>query len=124
MVVAMAGGRVGILAALLLAAPALAGADEPPVKLESDASAKAATEAEAKAETASAEPFKPPPGFRTKKRGEMTLYCRREAVLGSRFQAEKCYDEEGVRQIKLAELEQTEMLERIKACATGSCSSN
>ena len=68
--------------------------------------------------------FKPPPGFRTKKRGQQALYCRREAVLGSRFAAEKCYDEAGIREIKRAEVEQKETLERIRACKTSSCSSN
>jgi hypothetical protein len=68
--------------------------------------------------------FKAPAGFRTKKRGDLVLYCRREAVLGSRFAAEKCYDEAGIREIKRAEVEQKEALERIRACSGSSCSSN
>jgi hypothetical protein len=109
------------VAALLSFVAIAAGADDPPAKSETEASAKA--EADAAADAPS-EPFKPPPGFRTRKRGEVVLYCRREAVLGSRFSAEKCYDEAGIRQMKLAELEQKEMLERIKACGPGSCAAN
>lgn len=66
--------------------------------------------------------FKPPPGFRPKKRGDAIVYCRKEAVLGSRFPAEKCYDQAGLRELKRAELERMEMLERIRACTTGNCS--
>jgi hypothetical protein len=109
------------LAVLLLFAPIVAGADDPPVKSETEASAKA--EADAAADAPS-EPLKAPPGFRTKKRGDLVLYCRREAVPGSRFSAEKCYDEAGLRQMRLAELEQKEMLERIKACGPGICAAN
>jgi hypothetical protein len=76
------------------------------------------------AKTEATSEFKAPPGFRTKKRGDLVLYCRREAVLGSRFAAEKCYDEAGVREIKRAEVEQKEALERIRACSGSSCSSN
>ena len=97
----------GAWAALLICVSLAAGAEEPP----------------AKPEAAQATPeFKPPPGFRARKRGETVVYCRKEAVLGSRFPAEKCYDEAGLRQLKLDELEQMELLERIRACGTASCS--
>jgi len=65
--------------------------------------------------------FKPPPGFRPKRRGDAVVYCRKEAVLGSRFPAEKCYDEAGLRELKRAELARTELLERIRACNSSSC---
>jgi hypothetical protein len=79
-------------------------------------------------DTARAEPaaektveFKPPPGFRPKRHGDLILYCRREEVLGSRFKAEKCYDEAGIEELKRAELEKAEMTERIRQCSVGSC---
>lgn len=94
-------------------------AGEPPAKPEAPPA-----RAEAKADAAATPEFKPPPGFKPKKHGDVTLYCRKEAVLGSRFPAEKCYDEAGIRAIKLAELEQMEVLERMRACGGNSCSAN
>lgn len=91
---------------LCLGSAGSAYAEEPPAKPEESAE------------------FKPPPGFRPKKRGDVVLYCRREAVLGTRFQAEKCYDQAGIRALRLADLEKTQMLERIRACGTSSCPVN
>jgi hypothetical protein len=65
--------------------------------------------------------LQPPPGFRPKKRGDVVVYCRKETPLGSRFPAEKCYDQAGLRELRLVELERTEMLERMKACSNRSC---
>ena len=42
-------------------------------------------------------PLKLPPGFRDKKRGKYTVYCRKDTAMGSRFASEKCYDEQGLR---------------------------
>jgi hypothetical protein len=65
--------------------------------------------------------FKPPPGFRTRKLGSHILYCRKEVVLGTRFQSEKCYDQAGIRQLLRKQLEDTEMMERVRQCAVGNC---
>lgn len=106
------------VAATLVAGASLAAiAEESPAK--SDATQSSAI---AKPDAEAGGTFKPPPGFRTRKRGSLVVYCRKEAVLGSRFPAEKCYDEAGLRELKRAELERTEMLERMRACTTGSCS--
>jgi hypothetical protein len=102
--------RIGFL--LLLVMSFMASAADPPAKPEAAAAAEKAEE------------FKIPRGFRAKKRGDATVYCRKETPLGSRFQTEKCYDEAGLRQLQLADLEKTEMLERIRACGTSSCSAN
>jgi hypothetical protein len=104
-------------AALLLCVSLAADAEEPPAKSEAPQ-----TSAETKPDAEATGEFKPPPGFRAKKRGDVTVYCRKEAVLGSRFSAEKCYDQAGIRELKRAELELMEMLEKIRACTTGSCS--
>ncbi len=94
-----------------------AGAEEPPAKSEApQESAEAKPDAEATPE------FKPPPGFRPRKRGETLVYCRKEAVLGTRFPAEKCYDRAGLRELKRSEHEQRELLERIRACTGNNCS--
>lgn len=83
---------------------------------------ESAAKAEAPQTTAKTEPaagttgeLQPPPGFRARKRGEVIVYCRKEIVLGSRFPAEKCYDQAGLRELRLVELKRTEMLERMKA---------
>lgn len=75
-------------------------------------------------EPAAVDELKPPPGFRAKKRGDVVVYCRKETKLGSRFPAEKCYDQAGLRELRLAELEHTEMMERMQACIPGPCSVN
>lgn len=101
--------------ALLFHWTSAASSDEPPAKSEASA-----TSAEGKPEAETTPKFKPPPGFRARKRGELVLYCRKETALGSRFPAEKCYDEAKIREIERAEIEQKEMLEQMKACG-GAC---
>jgi len=46
------------------------------------------------------EKFTPPPGFREKKRGKKTVYCRKNLESGTRFASESCYDEEQLRAIE------------------------
>jgi hypothetical protein len=38
-----------------------------------------------------------PPGFKARKRGNLTLYCIRGKATGTRFPTESCYDEPGLR---------------------------
>jgi hypothetical protein len=65
--------------------------------------------------------FTPPPGFQTKKRGELLLYCKRDRETGTRFTTEKCYDEDQVREYILAMEVQKRDLDRIRStCATAS----
>jgi hypothetical protein len=109
----------GTSTALILCLSLSADAEEPTRKSEAP---QVAVEAKPDAETTGE--FKPPPGFRARKRGEVVVYCRKETALGSRFAAEKCYDQVGLRELRLAELERAEMLERVRACTTGSCSTN
>ena len=75
-----------VASALFAAATAYqAAADEP------------AADKTAKAPAADEKAFVPPDGWREKKRGKFTVYCRKEMVVGSRFQKETCYDQEGIR---------------------------
>ncbi len=37
-----------------------------------------------------------PPGFKAKKRGDLTLYCIKGKATGTRFATESCYDEAGL----------------------------
>ena len=47
--------------------------------------------------------FKPPPGFKSVKRGNLVVYCRQnDTTTGSRFKTEQCYDEVGLRSYLLA----------------------
>jgi hypothetical protein len=68
------------------------------------------------------EEFKPPRGFRTKKRGELVLYCQTDATLGTRFKTEKCYNEEQLRAYMLALESQRRDVDRIRTnCGGGPC---
>jgi hypothetical protein len=90
-----------ICGCILLAAAGRATAEEPkptpaPVAAEA-APAPAVGIQVAVAEEKAEEPLKLPPGFREKKRGKYTVYCRKDVAMGSRFASEKCYDERGLR---------------------------
>jgi hypothetical protein len=79
---------------------------------------KATSEATARAEPAEEKPFTPPPGFQTKKRGNLVLYCKRDRETGTRFATEKCYDEDQVREYMLALEIQKRDIDRIRStCA-------
>jgi hypothetical protein len=72
------------------------------------------------------EGYKPPPGFKTKKRGEIVVYCMKDSSVGTRFKTEKCYDRDQMREYLLALEIQKRDIDRIRStCATGaSCASN
>ena len=55
-----------------------------------------------------------PPGFRPKKRGKFVVYCKRDAVLGTRMAAERCYDEEGIRAMLRAQAEDREKVDQMR----------
>jgi hypothetical protein len=68
------------------------------------------------------EEFKPPPGFKTKKRGDLVLYCQRDATVGTRFKTEKCYDEQQLRSYMLVLEAQRRDVDRIRTnCGGGPC---
>lgn len=68
------------------------------------------------------EDFKPPRGFKTKKRGDLTLYCQTDATVGTRFKTEKCYDEQQLRAYLLVLEAQRRDVDRIKTnCGGGPC---
>jgi invasion protein IalB len=111
-----------ILAALPALAQDAAIADEStPDADAASATAETAEAAEAaKAAETGNEPFVPPPGFKTKKQGDMTLYCKKDAAVGTRFKTEKCYSEDQVREYLLALEIQKRDIDRIRStCATG-----
>jgi hypothetical protein len=66
------------------------------------------------------EPFKPPPGFSTKKRGALVLYCKRDSTVGTRFKTEMCYDEAQLRDYLIAQQENKRDIDRVRStCSTG-----
>jgi len=62
-----------------------------------------------------------PPGFRVKKRGKFTLYCKTETPLGTRFKAETCYDEPNMRAYMLAMQENKSDVDRIRNICSNPC---
>ena len=66
------------------------------------------------------EEFKPPPGFKAKKRGELVLYCIRDSTVGTRFKTEKCYNEAQIRDYLVAQQENKRDIDRVRnTCSTG-----
>jgi hypothetical protein len=77
------------------------------------------------AEIAKDEEFKPPPGFLTKKRGELVVYCKKDRETGTRFVTEKCLDEAQMREYLLALQIQKRDIDRIRStCSTASVCAN
>ncbi len=74
------------------------------------------------AEAAKEEEFKPPPGFRQKKRGKFVVYCRKETVMGTRLPVEACYDEEGIKAMLAAQLEDREKVDQMRRICAGDSS--
>jgi hypothetical protein len=66
--------------------------------------AAAASEKSTKAEASSTKDlgFELPPGFKAVKRGEIVVYCYKDATVGIRFKTRKCYNEEQLRVYLLA----------------------
>jgi len=95
-----------------------AAAEQPAAK--ADAATKAADAKQGEKE------FKPPPGFYTKKRGALTVYCKKDREIGTRFVTEKCMTEDQVHQYLLALETQKQDVDRIRnTCGGGSaCASN
>ena len=115
---------------------AVAGSEETPAE-----SAAAATAAPAEDEPTDAKPadaaasavandeddnFVLPPGFKPMKRGKYTLYCRKESVMGTRLPAQKCYDEDGIRQLVQSLREEREKIDQMRRiCGQhGACGAN
>ncbi len=62
-----------------------------------------------------------PPGFRVKKRGKFTLYCKTDTPLGTRFKSETCYDEPNMRAYMLELQENKSDVDRIRNICSNPC---
>ena len=74
----------------------------------------AAADESAKAPAAEEKPFVPPDGWREKKRGKHTVYCRKDTVIGTRFQKETCYDKEGIRAMLAAQQDDRDKVDQMR----------
>jgi hypothetical protein len=91
-----------------------------------------ADQAQDKAETDTAdeakepEEFKVPAGYRAKKRGKKTVYCKKDMESGTRFAQERCFDEAQLRQQKIEREQEKASLDQSRlVCATPeSCAGN
>jgi hypothetical protein len=115
--------RATILTILLLPGLALAGA-QAVAEDEKTADAPPAEKAAAKAEAD--KEFKPPPGWKMKKRGQYTVYCRKQTPQGTRVPVETCHDEAGIRAMLAAQEDDKQRVDQMRRiCATpGACGSN
>jgi len=95
------------LFAVTAAAAAAAAADPP-----AEAAAEEGAKTEAVTAAAEDKPFEPPPGFKPKKRGKYTVYCRKDTAMGTRLPSEVCYDEDGIRAMLQAQREDRELVDQ------------
>jgi hypothetical protein len=58
--------------------------------------------------------FVPPDGWRPKKRGQFTVYCRKQVPMGSRMPTEVCYDEDGIRAMLAAQTDDRERADQLR----------
>lgn len=62
-----------------------------------------------------------PPGFKPKKRGKYTLYCRTDTPIGTRFKHETCFDKDQIRDYLIALQENKSNVDRIRATCSTRC---
>jgi hypothetical protein len=116
-----------LLAILLAVSAQLAFGQDSGVADSKPAASQAAAKSEAAKAANAANPaekeFKPPPGFYTKKRGALKVYCKKDSEIGSRFVTEKCLTEEQMHDYLLALEIQKQDVDRIRStCGTaGAC---
>ena len=111
----------GFLGAAWLGCAVLGGATDSMAATAEPVPASPAVSADEQPKAAAAETeFKPPPGFKTKKRGKLVVYCIKDSTVGTRFQTEKCYDEAQMRDYLTAQQENKRDIERVRStCSTG-----
>lgn len=71
--------------------------------------------------------FVPPDGWRPRKRGQFTVYCRKDFnVKGTRFPAETCYDEASLRAMVQQQLDDRASVDQMRRICAGdaSCGAN
>ena len=102
---------------MLLAGAALAQESTSAVGDETANSDQAKNRAESETVAAAQKPedFELPPGFKVKKRGDVTVYCIKGKATGTRFQTESCYDKAQLRDYLLAREQNNRDFDRSRA---------
>jgi hypothetical protein len=101
--------------------PSAAAADEPAAAPAAAPAVGAQPAGTPAAPVAAVHEFKPPPGYKTRKRGDETVYCRSRAVLGTRLKSEECHTQAELDAIdKAMRASQEDMQQRARMCGTGS----
>jgi hypothetical protein len=99
------------------AAPVAASAPAP-AAASAPASASATSPVAAKPATATGE-FVPPAGYKVKKRGETTVYCKVDTPVGTRFGTEYCYTRSDLERIEASRVNTRQEVERARRTCTG-----
>jgi hypothetical protein len=69
--------------------------------------------------------YQPPPGYKTRHRGENTFYCRKSTEIGSRFPVESCYTKEQLELLLVRNEEQRQEIERqLRVCSNAATCAN
>lgn len=64
--------------------------------------------------------YKPPPGFKTKRRKGETVYCRSRAPVGTRIKAEECFTEAEIKEVEHAmAITSEDLQQRGRMCPSG-----
>lgn len=63
--------------------------------------------------------FVPPDGWKPKKRGEFTVYCRKGQARGTRIPEEVCYDEAGIRAMLEQQIEDQRSVDQMRRICAG-----
>jgi hypothetical protein len=61
-------------------------------------------------------------GFKPKKRNGVTQFCYSDATLGTRFETEKCYDQQHMEMLVQQREDQRNLMRQPGACSGSSCS--
>jgi hypothetical protein len=106
--------NIAVLTSFLMMLSGIAAAQDAPAAPRQDV-AKAVPATKAKPADVADEDFVPPDGWLPKKQGKYTVYCRKDYnVRGTRFPAETCYDQKGIREMVLQERTDRERYDQLR----------
>ena len=101
-------------------APVAAAEAAPAPAAEATASSKPVEQVQTSQAAAAA--FKPPSGYKQKKLGANTVYCKKDTLLGSRFPTEFCFTEDELKEIeRRGEDMRLNKQKQSQVCAGGGC---
>ena len=83
------------------------------------APASTASPAKAEATAVSDGEFQPPAGYKTKKRGNTTVYCRTDTPIGTRFGSEYCYTRSDLERMEASRVNTKQEIDKARRTCTG-----